>query len=162
MIFSGRSRACFEVIIPVMNDRSIFTVFSGRDRMFSDENPVPKSSRAICTPAACSLRSCLGSCLCGAIKFELDHAPDAMNSCHCSMCRKITGAAYGFFAPTDFNNFRWISGVDTMTRYESSPGNLPVFCTTCGSHMPSWDPDSAQVCLPAGCFDDDPQLRPAV
>lgn len=49
-----------------------------------------------------------------------------------------------------------------MTRYESSPGNLRMFCATYGSHVPSCDSASADVCIPAGCFDDDPQLRPAV
>lgn len=103
-----------------------------------------------------------GSCLCGAIRFELDRAPDVMNLCHCSMCRKITGAAFGVFAHTTLANFRWTEGGELMTRYESSPGNWRVFCSTCGSLVPSCDESNAHVCIPAGSFDDDPQIAPAV
>jgi hypothetical protein len=33
-----------------------------------------------------------GGCLCGAIRYEIDRVFDVMY-CHCSRCRKATGAA---------------------------------------------------------------------
>lgn len=32
-----------------------------------------------------------GSCLCGAVKFEVEGSLSAVEGCHCSMCRKWTG-----------------------------------------------------------------------
>ena len=36
-----------------------------------------------------------GSCLCGKVRFELAGPPQFINHCHCSMCRKVHGAAFG-------------------------------------------------------------------
>ena len=51
-----------------------------------------------------------GSCLCGKVRFELDGAPQFINHCHCSMCRKVHGAAFGSFLHADGRGFRWLSG----------------------------------------------------
>ena len=94
------------------------------------------------------------------IKYELDRPPDVMNLCHCSMCRKVTGAAYGVFAHTNLKHFYWLSGENRITRYESSPGEYRVFCSVCGSNVPSTNTESSHVCIPAGSFDDDPATKP--
>jgi hypothetical protein len=99
-----------------------------------------------------------GSCLCGRVTFELAGAPVRMNICHCSMCRKVTGSAYGVFAHAEAARFSWRSGREHVQRYESSPGHWRVFCRTCGSNLPN--PNGEWVCIPAGAFDDDPGARP--
>ena len=33
-----------------------------------------------------------GGCLCGALRYRLDAAPLDIGYCHCSMCRRSTGA----------------------------------------------------------------------
>jgi hypothetical protein len=35
-----------------------------------------------------------GSCLCGAVSFEVSGAFDSFFLCHCSRCRKDTGSAH--------------------------------------------------------------------
>jgi hypothetical protein len=35
-----------------------------------------------------------GGCLCGAVRFEFDHAAGTFELCHCNRCRKATGSAY--------------------------------------------------------------------
>ena len=35
-----------------------------------------------------------GSCLCGGVAFEIDGAPLWSHYCHCSRCRKVSGAAF--------------------------------------------------------------------
>jgi len=103
-----------------------------------------------------------GSCLCNAVNYEIGSAPDAMNLCHCSMCRKATGSAYGVFAHIRLERFRWISDDDQVQRFQSSPGNFRAFCRKCGSNVPVVDAEEGYVVIPAGSFDDDPQTRPAV
>lgn len=104
-----------------------------------------------------------GSCLCGQVRFALDDdAPQFINHCHCSMCRKVTGAAWGSFLHADGLGFRWLAGEDAVTRYPSSPGNERAFCSRCGSNMPVLEDEGRHVIVPAGGLDDDPGVRPVV
>ena len=103
-----------------------------------------------------------GSCLCGKIKYEIRGHPYFINHCHCSICRKAHGAAFGSFLQASLDLFDWTSGEELVTRYESSPGNKRCFCSECGANMPvirSWE---NHVVIPAGTLDDDPGVRPVV
>jgi len=103
-----------------------------------------------------------GSCLCGRVKFELAGTPQFINHCHCAMCRKAHGAAYGSFLHADGGGFRWLSGTDAVANYASSPGNTRAFCRNCGSNMPVLEDGGEHVIIPAGSLDDDPGVRPVV
>ncbi len=103
-----------------------------------------------------------GSCLCGQVRFELDAPAQFLNHCHCSMCRKVHGAAFGSFLHADGRGFRWVAGEDRVERYPSSPGNVRAFCRVCGSNMPVQEEEGAHVIIPAGTLDDDPGVRPIV
>jgi hypothetical protein len=103
-----------------------------------------------------------GSCLCGRVRYALDAAPWFINHCHCSMCRKVHGAAFGSFLHADGKSFRWLSDTATVRTWESSPGNLRAFCTECGSNVPVLEDEGTHAIIPAGTLDDDPGVRPAV
>jgi hypothetical protein len=103
-----------------------------------------------------------GSCLCGQIRFELAGPALFINHCHCSMCRKAHGSAFGSFLHADGAGFRWLSGESRVATYESSPGTVRAFCPTCGSNLPVLEDDGAHVNIPAGTLDDDPGVRPIV
>ena len=102
-----------------------------------------------------------GSCLCRAVKYELDRPGIVINHCHCSMCRKASGTAFGTFLHTTTAHFRFTAGEDHINVYEATPGNPRAFCTTCGSRIPSVE-SGGYVIVPVGGLDDDPILRPAV
>jgi hypothetical protein len=103
-----------------------------------------------------------GSCLCGAVCFELDGRAQFINFCHCSMCRKAHGSAFGSFLHADGTLFRWLSGQSSIRSYESSPGNFRSFCQICGSRLPVLEDKGTHVIIPAGALDDDPIVRPIV
>lgn len=103
-----------------------------------------------------------GSCLCGKVRFELAGSPMFINHCHCSMCRKVHGAAFGSFLHADGRGFRWVSGEAHVERYASSPGNVRAFCKVCGANLPVLEDEGAHVIIPAGGLDDDPGVRPIV
>ena len=103
-----------------------------------------------------------GSCLCGRIQYQLDGEPTFLNHCHCSMCRKASGAAFGSFLHADGRIFRWTAGEDHITAYNSSPGNYRPFCKVCGSRVPVLEEEGAHVIIPAGTLDQDPVIRPIV
>jgi hypothetical protein len=103
-----------------------------------------------------------GSCLCGEVRFELDGVPQFINHCHCAMCRKAHGAAFGSFLHTDGGAFRWTAGEALRRTFESSPGTFRAFCDRCGSRLPVLEDDGTHVIIPAGLLDDDPGVRPTV
>ncbi|HEX8953868.1 MAG TPA: GFA family protein, partial [Polyangia bacterium] len=69
-----------------------------------------------------------GSCLCGGIRYEIAGPLGTVVNCHCSMCRKATGAAYRTRAAVPARAFRWTQGEELLARFESSPGNIRTFC----------------------------------
>ncbi len=102
------------------------------------------------------------SCLCGGIEFEVDGPlGPVMGHCHCSRCRKSSGAAFETVVSAPRTALRWVKGEDLVTRYPSSPNLHRCFCRTCGSHVPDPQAKGDQVFIPAGALDDDPGLRPA-
>ena len=75
----------------------------------------------------------VGSCLCGAIRYEVDGELGDIVCCHCSMCRKAQGTAFATNAPVESDRFRVVAGAQALRGYESSPGKRRYFCSICGS-----------------------------
>lgn len=92
------------------------------------------------------------SCLCGAVSWELLAAPYATYNCHCSMCRKAHGAAFGAYFFLNPGEIRLLSGDDKITRFRSSDQLVRSFCGACGSVVADPNDDAIQV-APAGCHD---------
>jgi len=76
-----------------------------------------------------------GSCLCGAVRFEVDEFQDQIAHCHCSMCRKFHGAAFATIAGVERSKFRWIRGEDALRGYTAGNGTTRSFCSQCGSSI---------------------------
>jgi hypothetical protein len=100
-----------------------------------------------------------GSCLCGAVRFEIDKVR-ALTHCHCVNCRKLAGAAFATYAHVDADKFRFVAGEDMTVSYESSPGSFRHRCRTCGCPTPGKASYLPTVSIPAGLLDDDPEVRP--
>jgi hypothetical protein len=76
-----------------------------------------------------------GSCLCGGIKFSFEKFYADIANCHCSMCRKFSGAAYGTFGTVNAENICWESGLELIKVFRSSQKAQRGFCSTCGSSI---------------------------
>ena len=103
-----------------------------------------------------------GSCLCGAVRFELSGEPVWSHHCHCSRCRKTRGThfATNVFFPLDA--LRFTQG-EERTRAYRPPGAerfTHVFCETCGCTLPFRNPGRNMVVVPVGSLDDDPHFEP--
>lgn len=98
-----------------------------------------------------------GSCLCGALRFELRGPVTVMLHCHCSRCRKQHGAPFATFGIADIG---WISGEDEVVSYAAAPGGPRRFCRHCGSPAPmAMSPEGLAV-FPVGLLEGDPGMRP--
>lgn len=78
-----------------------------------------------------------GSCLCGAVSFEVNCDLPPPDACHCSQCRKQSGH---YFVSTDVPRAAIaIKGIDNVTWFRSSEKARRGFCSTCGASL-FWDP----------------------
>jgi hypothetical protein len=78
-----------------------------------------------------------GSCLCGAVSFEIEGELGPPDACHCTQCRKVSGH---YWASTDvLRSALTVRGADKVTWFQSSEKVRRGFCSTCGSAL-FWDP----------------------
>jgi hypothetical protein len=100
-----------------------------------------------------------GGCLCGAVRFKVSGAPLWAAHCHCTSCRRATGAAMVTFAGYRRAQFAYAQGAPQ--RFNSSPGVVRSFCGNCGTSLTyegaRW-PDEVHVHL--STFDDPAAFAP--
>jgi len=102
-----------------------------------------------------------GSCLCGGVGYEVEGPLFAMACCHCTQCRKASGAEFATNASVSADGFRVVRGEALLAHFESSPGNLRVFCSRCGSPLfKRTESRPGQVRLRLGCIDTEIDERP--
>jgi len=105
-----------------------------------------------------------GSCLCGAVVFEIDGELTPIQLCHATRCRKATGSAESPEMLASLDSLKWIQGSEKVRIYEaplldSPPAYRRSFCDTCGSPLPAEIVGSGFVNLNPGVLDDDPGTR---
>ena len=74
-----------------------------------------------------------GGCMCGSIKFETTADSTWTWYCHCTDCRRQSGAPVVMYVGFPIDEVHW-SG-DERALYESSPGIFWGFCKKCGSSL---------------------------
>lgn len=102
-----------------------------------------------------------GSCLCGAVRYEISGALGPITFCHCSQCRKQHGSAFGAYAAVKMAEFRWTGGADEVASFRSSADVARTFCRICGSTLQFLRISRPQrFSIAVGTLDDDPGVRP--
>ena len=104
-------------------------------------------------------RSLAGSCFCGAVHYAVADAFAYAVNCHCSNCRRTTGAAFKPVAGIANDQFRVTRGAGNLLIY-GEPANNDTHCATCGSLLFSVVRDGAFVHVPMGTLVDAPSIRP--
>jgi len=94
-----------------------------------------------------------GSCLCGAVAYEVDAETGPIVHCHCETCRKAHGSAFSSVSSVPRSAFRWARGEDVLRGSESSSGKTRHFCTRCGSQIMAERAGQPNVLLRLGCLD---------
>ena len=101
-----------------------------------------------------------GSCLCGAIEYEIDSIDMSIAHCHCRTCQKAHAAPFASTIGIMREHFRWLKGEEKLSAFESSPGKLRYFCSRCGSHLVAERVNQAHVILRVATLDEDPGITP--
>ena len=102
-----------------------------------------------------------GSCLCGAVKYEVAGEVQRFYHCHCSRCRKATGTGHAtnlFLQPAAL---RWLSGQEHIRTFKlpEAVRFTNQFCAVCGGRLPR-QPQDNTVVMPAGSMDNEPAIKP--
>lgn len=100
-----------------------------------------------------------GGCLCGAIRYRSTAAPVRGVICHCSMCRRHSGAPVLAFVHFPVESFSWLMA--EPARYQSSEFAERGFCPECGSTVSMHEAVLAdRVQIAVGSLDEPNRVRP--
>ena len=103
-----------------------------------------------------------GSCVCGKVQYRIGAKPLVMYFCHCGICRAASGAGFATNVAIATTDFRVTGGSEALSAYESSPGKLRYFCSSCGSPIYSQGQNTSHyVAVRCGTLHDDPGIRPS-
>lgn len=96
-----------------------------------------------------------GSCLCGKVTYSVNGFSNQVANCHCTMCRKFHGAAFGTLVSV--TGLKWLSGKDHLKHYIAANGTSRSFCNNCGSSIgfTSKGASSEEIELAISTFDND-------
>jgi len=103
-----------------------------------------------------------GGCLCGAVRYEVTGPFRRAGHCHCSRCRKHSGAGALTQGRVARRHFALLSGEARIRVFRPAPGAaVKAFCADCGSSLfgGTW-PDGPEVSIRFGSLDGDPGIRP--
>lgn len=102
-----------------------------------------------------------GGCLCGAVRYEVRGRFLRAGHCHCSRCRRHSGAAVCTQGRARQDEFSLLSGAGLVRTYRPDDGSVKAFCSVCGSSLfgGTW-PTGTEVSIRLGTVDGDPGIRP--
>ncbi|MFK8050945.1 MAG: GFA family protein [Halioglobus sp.] len=95
-----------------------------------------------------------GHCECGRISYTASGPIEDYSHCHCSQCRRLSGAAYASFAGVNKSEFSYLSGESDIQTYASSASHRRFFCGNCGSNVGvALDSEPDSIYLAMGSLD---------
>ena len=104
-----------------------------------------------------------GSCLCGAIRYEVRGEIGDVVQCHCQRCRKANGTAFATNAPIKKSDFQVLQGEQFLKSYQSTATTQRCFCSECGSPIMSIKSDTPEFYrLRIGTLDTPLQQKPTM
>jgi hypothetical protein len=104
-----------------------------------------------------------GACLCGAVRYSLKARPLAVNACHCTDCKKTTGATNVIMLIANSDDLSFTGEVQAYRKRADSGRELDIQrCAVCGTRMFHHNMASrALVFIAAGTLDDTSWVVPA-
>ncbi len=107
-----------------------------------------------------SARTLVGTCQCGTVAYAVEDEFIYAVNCHCSMCRRSTGAAFKPLAGIERVKLRVTSGEDSIL-IVGAPNWHDERCKRCGSLLFAVVRDGAFVHVAMGTLVDEPTIRPS-
>jgi hypothetical protein len=104
-----------------------------------------------------------GGCMCGAVRYRVKGDPARSSACHCTLCQRRTGSAFGIGAYFKEENVEIYGGPLTQYEYRSDESGRHVrteFCAKCGVTV-TWRAEAlpGMRAIAGGSFDDPKWFR---
>jgi hypothetical protein len=100
-----------------------------------------------------------GGCLCGRIRYRLDGPPLDAGFCHCTICRRSTGAPVVAWGTWRIETLHWLDGLPRP--FDSSAKGRRWFCPDCGTQLAFAHADApALIDVTLASLDDPETVRP--
>ncbi|MBX2837679.1 MAG: GFA family protein [Gammaproteobacteria bacterium] len=101
-----------------------------------------------------------GSCLCKKIRYRCAAELSGCCYCHCSICRKLTGAAFAAYGGISKDYFDWVSGEELLATFSPTPDTKRFSCSVCGSFLVTTHVDDPEyIFISLGSLDGEPNIE---
>ena len=102
-----------------------------------------------------------GSCLCGAVRFEVTEPFAAFGHCHCWSCKHLAGGVGTTNGRSRTDAISVVAGEELLRTYQPDDGSSKTFCSACGSNLfgggwPESEWTSVRLASFGEAFDADP------
>ncbi|TVY29707.1 hypothetical protein LHYA1_G000943 [Lachnellula hyalina] len=85
-----------------------------------------------------------GGCQCGQVTYSSTHLPSHFTTCHCSTCRKVSGAPFLTFGEVPVNSLTFTPALSSLKKTAYSDFADRTHCPECGSPISmqyKWEPE---------------------
>ena len=106
------------------------------------------------------MRKLRGSCLCGAVQYEIPDELLYAAYCHCSECRRFSGSAFSALGGIAMAQLQINTGEDKIKFFRKTEASNLAFCEVCGSSLFTEKPLKGLAHLRLGTLMDSPSLTP--
>lgn len=106
-----------------------------------------------------SRRTLTGKCLCGHLEYRVDDAFEYALNCHCSNCRRLTGAAFKPLAGIRRHRLHLMRDEAEALRFGEGL-SYNIGCPICGAFLYAVVRDGAYAHVAMGTLVDAPSIRP--
>jgi hypothetical protein len=102
----------------------------------------------------------IGGCQCGRVRYRVEPGPTRLVVCHCLMCQKQSGSAFGMSLGMSPRAFQLTEGELKTFDVTCDSGRIKTcaFCPGCGTRI--YNQTSGRMSIKAGTLDDTSSLRP--
>lgn len=102
-----------------------------------------------------------GRCACEKVQYQVDGKLVDFCHCHCSICRRLHGAAFASWGGVARADFSYTAGEDETKRYAFSENADSIFCDHCGSTLfVDFKPEQNMFYIALGTVEGNPDCPP--
>lgn len=99
-----------------------------------------------------------GGCFCGFVRYRAGGSPSCETNCHCSICRRTSGAPFVAWFTVPQADFSFAKGAPSS--FQSSEHGTRTFCPRCGTPLTFRSANSPAEVDVTTCSLDDPERHP--
>jgi hypothetical protein len=99
-----------------------------------------------------------GGCFCGFVRYRAGDSPSFETNCHCSICRRTSGAPFVAWFTVPASDFGFSAGKPET--FQSSDHGTRTFCPRCGTPLTFRSSRSPAEVDVTTCSLDNPDLLP--